>query len=1588
MVTTANGPPASIKRPSFARGDMVTALAAREIGSGGIGLHDRGLDATSLQPNLELNVPIGKHKLVRRAEVERRLAKGEWYGAKMSLPSISQDAARAAEEERSEARKRESRKAAEQRTQVLAQIQQEQAPLLPPVSDRASSSRSERQLARQASQLLGRSSQYVSPGGVINLAQRTMTARLLWLLRAYGIRKDGTRFTERELQERQGAVADGTLPAPQLPYRTAAEIRIAPVYLRGLPNTSSAGVISANTSRARLGDGGSASAVALVRGANALRATSPVLTSNGSHIRSQRFSESLLSKQVVEGAGGGYSRGLAIPRSATSAPRFDHIPSRGSGKLAVQESGSNAKLQARRARIRRRHVRRMRAQRNRQAALASAGVISPLRPPHNRRLGTGRRGRAGRADEDDGSVLSDGGISSGDSDDADVVTAMAAPKAGKQTATFGALPGGFLLKQVLAQSQRQLAAMRAAPTLEAVAAINARAQAEQAKITRNDVSTVSIAASLDPTGFAPITESYVAPQLLDGSASTQLRAWASLERAIDSQPSLAPRRATVPCAPVQGHGHSPELVNNGSGQRRGSHVLDVPRPPTSTHPLDRGDESIPIAGASAPAVACGVMRSGRRGRAVVPKLPLDAMHAYQWQQSSGAVAASIRPRDAVYAAMDSELSDDDSSAFVFAGQESVESDPASALALGRAQMEAVRLASAGASRGIVLDASGVHTAASTAGRAGSDAEFAQAALHSQGLRPQPLLLAAPPSAPTSNASRGAVDLRGGVPDPRLGGPHTASTISDMAGRRAIGAGSQRKVPEWVLRAVEEAKAVPSLSRLELEAWAAAGPRDDACAADVPSPAEQGIAVSTMQGSLVTSSQGVPDLSSSDLSVPPDASAVHFAMAVFNPVANGGIGASALLSEMQAERVALSHTAAMADEASEAGTGSRLGVSGPSSDHSVAGKGLPEGGATSLTAEEAAEAETRKELEDPHISALSTRLDVEARGLPVAEPIAEPYLPLTDRRPTRPPRSAPSLRSERQRLQRQAVRRLREQEKATAEEAAQAKARSVAVTSVDTTGVSTQPIRLCSGALVRSALGAAAAADEARRLRASARRQTERELASLTTRSEIAASTTLESKASSAGPAAVVGDRHGAFLEVRGQFFTIPQSVMDRAAAAVVQQEVEARAAAAQRALARIEAEAAQPPPKPSKPDTVYRQSFRLTSRSGSQSFHTDSGGHSSGRDLGRMASGLETPLRGTTPRVLQIAGRSTRACSSNRSVRIAFEDFKDDDDSGNRDDDSALGNNSNAADQSAGNAGRSRNRSREGTSADGSESEARGPRPPLGALASMTKASWGSWRRAPVRPVVARAMRQAASARLLHGSGSISARDRARPPLHAGSVGAGKVGCFTGRSSVELSRLSARLEGVDEASLGAGDLFELSRVEGDKLLQDRVVALVRGRATAREYLSAAVERQLNSRSLADLTEEELPLIRIEAEVERTLHAEAQSAGTQWFRQLLSRVAALQEENDVSPAQLLLLTLVHHAFDQGRQPCKADLIDSLYRFTHDEFVSPGVQLLLAFLRRFVRMPLSEFGGACKNAGHTAPAEVAIERAAQGKATKLA
>jgi hypothetical protein len=932
--------------------------------------------------------------------------------------------------------------------------------------------------------------------------------------------------------------------------------------------------------------------------------------------------------------------------------------------------------------------------------------------------------------------------------------------------------------------------------------------------------------------------------------------------------------------------------------------------------------------------------------------------------------------------MQAEMSDDDTSAFAFAhdgdGQPSQhlrDSFTAAGARYALEQSSAMRLASAGASRGIVLDASGVHDTV--------DGGESDGASTHRG----PVSVAGPPSHLASAA--------GNESKPHIHTFVSAASLSQVAGRRggAGGGGStaQRKVPEWVLRAVEEAKTVPSITQLEDEAWAG----DDTH--------EQGAG----GGSTLTTDALYAQ--PQRLNVPPPSACLQFAMAVFNSVAQGGIGAATVLSGLQAGRPGQHSGAASEAAAGRSGTdagvdgapaGSAAGVGDadePGAGGSTARKSYPrEAAQHSFNAEDAAEAATRQELEDPRISALSTRLDVKARGLPLTEPEAEPYLPLTDRRPTRPPRSVPSLASERQRLKRQAARRLREQEEATAEEVAQAEARSAAVTSVDTTGVSTQPMRLVGGKLVRTALGAAAAADEARRLRARAREQTERELAALTTRTEIAASASVEPQAGTAGPIAPGSDRHGAFLEVRGQFFTIPQAVIDRAAAAVVQQESDARQTAAQRALARMEEAAAKSAADARKPAAMRRQSSRLTTVSSSRSVRM------SPVASGRAAGGRQSRSPpGPTPRT----GRAGRGWQSRQSMRRATFEQKDEDaddsaltdsDRGSTpsnsvvDDRGAPGLGEHAAIALA--PGRVRGALLRG---DGGQ-DAAPTRPPLGGLASMTKASWGSWRRAPVRPVVARAMRRAASARgfgaqAQRDRGSLSARGGARPPLHEArgdpNTSSTAGGSFTGRSSAELCRLSSRLEGVDEASLGAGDLFELSRVEGDKLLQERVAALVRGRATTKQYLSSAVERQLTSRSLADLTEEELPLIRVEAEVARTLQSEAQAAGTQWFRALLSRIAALQEEEDVSPAQLLLLTLVHHAFDQGRQPSQTDLLDALTRFKHDEFVSPGVQLLLAFLRRFLRMPLAEFEAACRLAGHTAPAEVVIERAALGMATNV-
>ncbi|KAA0156358.1 hypothetical protein FNF29_01151 [Cafeteria roenbergensis] len=238
-----------------------------------------------------------------------------------------------------------------------------------------------------------------------------------------------------------------------------------------------------------------------------------------------------------------------------------------------------------------------------------------------------------------------------------------------------------------------------------------------------------------------------------------------------------------------------------------------------------------------------------------------------------------------------------------------------------------------------------------------------------------------------------------------------------------------------------------------------------------------------------------------------------------------------------------------------------------------------------------------------------------------------------------------------------------------------------------------------------------------------------------------------------------------------------------------------------------------------------------------------------------------------------------------------------------------------------------------------------------------TKASWSGWRRAPVRPVVERALRSKASG---------SRRGRSK-------------------GSADLAHFAPELAGKSLKDLGAGDLFELARLEGDRKLARLIESVETSRGQAQLLRASAVERQLSCASIANLTEEAMPLIRADAEIARTVQAELQASGTAWFTDLLRTLAGMQTRKDVLPVQLLLLAQAREEFQRGRQPGPASLRSVLLRITRDEFASPVAQLLFAFFRRVARIPLEQWRELATESGMPRPAEVFIADAMKARAS---
>ena len=212
-------------------------------------------------------------------------------------------------------------------------------------------------------------------------------------------------------------------------------------------------------------------------------------------------------------------------------------------------------------------------------------------------------------------------------------------------------------------------------------------------------------------------------------------------------------------------------------------------------------------------------------------------------------------------------------------------------------------------------------------------------------------------------------------------------------------------------------------------------------------------------------------------------------------------------------------------------------------------------------------------------------------------------------------------------------------------------------------------------------------------------------------------------------------------------------------------------------------------------------------------------------------------------------------------------------------------------------------------------------------------------------------------------------------------------GSRRGRSkgSADLAHFAPELAGKSLKDLGAGDLFELARLEGDRKLARLIESVETSRGQAQLLRASAVERQLSCASIANLTEEAMPLIRADAEIARTVQAELQASGTAWFTDLLRTLAGMQTRKDVLPVQLLLLAQAREEFQRGRQPGPASLRSVLLRITRDEFASPVAQLLFAFFRRVARIPLEQWRELATESGMPRPAEVFIADAMKARAS---
>lgn len=1282
------------------------------------GLHPGAHTAPDIEPDLSMHVPVAKARAVRRAVIERRIHANEWHGAEIETPDMAQEAQREAQREKSAARTQAQRQREERRQSVLQRIQEDEAPLMPrrPMPPQGAGPRrdssimmrasaDEHRLASQVARLLGRTNRYVSPGGVVNLAQRTTTARLLHLLRFHGIRKDGTRFSPEELRTRSEAMRLGSLPSAQLPYRTADELRVAPSVLKTLPRSSAAALISAGVA-ATAGRRGNPS-----RAGRAAEGQAP----------------------------------LGTMPSGTSSMYLDQpSPARG-------QQGEDGKMAVRRARLERRKRRRRVAARARQAALASAGsVAATARLPPTTTLLLHLR----QEEDDDGDmdVLSEGGISSGDSDDSAVVRAMAAPVIGsrRHQPAFGLMPGAANLRTALAQSQARLARTRTGATSGRREAPHSPGGPGGQAYRRHRAQTPAASAS-PRSGESP---SQASPPLIGGGDSSALRAWASLERQLEV----------------------------GSGQGQG--------------------------GAGALAVSAGAPWSGGR----VPRLPLGATT----NSHSQVVHFQVSTADSI----------------------STLADP---------------------------------------GFAFSDA-------HGAG------------SGPGASPSGGGSPRGRRHADQDLAGPRESDVTDghgdDEAARRSFRDGF---VPEWLRRAVEEARSLPDFLQLEGEAWA-------------------------------TGSH------SASASVSPAECTLRFAFKVFRPMFDGGVGAGALAGS---RGLAL----ALAGAGPSASLRQKPGSQSSSTKVDATGKaGAPVAADAAGDFDEQA---IEDELVDTDLSGRNAAHALAARGMPTREPSPEPYLPLTDRRPVRAPARAATLERELRVLSAKAEASLRVAEAQAALE--QGRSANLDVQAhVDTQGVDATPRMLSSGHLVRTPLQAAAAADQARQWRLDAR------VPQSPSKAGYDRSKTQGAASSSPASGANV-DTHGAFIEVQGRFFSIPQAIMDEAASALLKRESDGVAPGAL-------------PPAGAGPivGTGARGDNAASGVAGTVSGRASVESGSSVQDAGsaphfpagrpqRSAQTQALAARPSRPKASSVAS-STSAEPSQRW-------------SGQR--------GSTAESKEASNGQRARPPAtarppRPGVrlvppGKHGSASPPMTARPgvdtspvraaaaPLGSLAQSTKASWSGWRRAPVRPVVERARR----------GGVRGSRKQQRSERKA-----------------DLAHFAPELAGKSLKDLGAGDLFELARLEGDRKLARLVESVETSRGQAQELRASAVERQLSCASIANLTEEAMPLIRADAEIARTIQAELQASGTAWFTDLLRALAGMQTRKDILPVQLLLLAQAREEFQRGRQPGAASLRSVFLRITRDEFASPVAQLLFAFFRRLARIPLEEWRELAAQCGMPRPAEVFI------------